>query len=79
MLRSSLTLAQTKHLMTGNTLPRLQTTDVDELVIPNPDVSKQVEIVKYIYGIKDKAKQLQKEGDALLEEAKQKIEKMIIG
>lgn len=79
VLRSSLTLAQTKHLMTGNTLPRLQTTDVDELVIPNPDVSKQVEIVKYIYGIKDKAKQLQKEGDALLEEAKQKIEKMIIG
>lgn len=79
VLRSSLTLAQTKHLMTGNTLPRLQTTDVEELVIPNPDVSKQVEIVKYIYGIKDKANQLQKEGDALLEEAKQKIEKMIIG
>ena len=75
VLRSSLTLAQTKHLMTGNTLPRLQTTDVEELVIPNPDVSKQVEIVKYIYGIKDKANQLQKEGDALLEEAKQKIEK----
>lgn len=79
VLRSSLTLAQTKHLMTGNTLPRLQTTDVEELVIPNPDVSQQVEIVKYIYGIKDKAKQLQKEGDALLEEAKQEIEKMIIG
>lgn len=79
VLRSSLTLAQTKHLMTGNTLPRLQTTDVEELVIPNPDVPLQVEIVKYIYGIKDKAKQLQKDGDALLEETKQRIEKMIIG
>lgn len=79
VLRSSLTLAQTKHLMTGNTLPRLQTTDVEELVIPNPDVPLQVEIVKYIYGIKDKAKQLQKEGDAILEKAKQEIEKMIIG
>lgn len=79
VLRSSLTLAQTKHLMTGNTLPRLQTTDVEELVIPNPDVSQQVEIVKYIHGIKDKAKQLQKEGDALLEDAKQRVEKMIIG
>lgn len=79
VLRSSLILTQTKHLMTGNTLPRLQTTDVEELVIPNPDVSQQVEIVKYIHGIKDKAKQLQKEGDALLEETKQEIEKMIIG
>lgn len=79
VLRSSLILAQTNHLMTGNTLPRLQTTDVEELVIPNPDVSRQVEIVKYIHGIKDKAKQLQKDGDALLEETKQRIEKMIIG
>ena len=79
VLRSSLILAQTNHLMTGNTLPRLQTTDVEELVIPNPDVSRQVEIVKYIHGIKDKAKQLQKDGDALLEETKQRVEKMIIG
>lgn len=79
VLRSSLILAQTNHLMTGNTLPRLQTTDIEELVIPNPDVSRQVEIVKYIHGIKDKAKQLQKDGDALLEETKQRIEKMIIG
>lgn len=79
VLRSSLTLAQTKHLMTGNTLPRLQTTDVEDLVLPNPECSKQEEIVKHIQDTKDKAKQLQKEGDALLEEAKQKIEKMIIG
>lgn len=79
VLRSSLTLAQTKHLMTGNTLPRLQTNDVEDLILPNPEISKQEEIVKHIYGLKDKAKQLQKEGDALLEEAKQKIEKMIIG
>lgn len=79
VLRSSLILAQTKHLMTGNTLPRLQTTDVETLVLPNPEISQQEEIVKYIYGLKAKAKQLQKEGDALLEEAKQKIEKMIIG
>lgn len=79
VLRSSLTLAQTKHLMTGNTLPRLQTNDVEDLILPNPEISKQEEIVKHIYGLKDEAKRLQKEGDALLEEAKQKIEKMIIG
>ena len=79
VLRSSLTLAQTKHLMTGNTLPRLQTNDVEDLILPNPEISKQEEIVKHINELKGKAKRLQKEGDALLEEAKQKIEKMIIG
>ena len=79
VLRSSLTLSQTKHLMTGNTLPRLQSSDVDDLVLPNPDISLQNEIVDYIRVTKDKAKQLQKEGDTLLEEAKQRIEKIIIG
>lgn len=79
ILRSSMILAQTKHLMTGNTLPRLQTTDVDNLILPFPETTIQEEIVKTISAKKDKAKQLQKEGDALLEEAKQQIEKMIIG
>ena len=59
--------------MTGNTLPRLQTNDVEDLILPNPEISKQEEIVKHINELKGKAKRLQKEGDALLEEAKQKI------
>ena len=79
ILRSSMILAQTKHLMTGNTLPRLQTTDVDNLILPFPESTIQEKIVKTISAKKDKAKQLQKEGDVLLEEAKQQIEKMIIG
>ena len=78
ILRSSMILAQTKHLMTGNTLPRLQTTDVDNLILPIPDIAIQEEIVKHVYTIKDHAKQLHQEGDALLEKAKQKVEKMII-
>ena len=72
-------LAQTKHLMTGNTLPRLQTTDIDNLIIPYPDITIQNEIVDYVSNIKNKAKQLQKEGNAMLEKAKQEIEKLIIG
>lgn len=79
VLRSSMILAQTKHLMTGNTLPRLQTTDVDNLILPIPDIAMQEGIVNTVNSMKDKAKQLQKEGDALLEEAKQIVEKMIIG
>lgn len=78
VLRSNMILAQTKHLMTGNTLPRLQTTDIDNLIIPYPDIIAQEEIVKTVSTIKNKAKRLKKEGNALLEEVKQKIEKIIL-
>ena len=47
--------------------------------LPYPDISIQKEIVDTIYNMKNKAKRLQEEGYALLEEAKQKIEEIIIG
>lgn len=78
VLRSNMILAQTKHLMTGNTLPRLQTTDIDNLIIPYPDITIQKEIVKAVSTIKNKAKKLKEEGNVMLEEAKQKIEKLIL-
>lgn len=40
-LRSDLIVNQTKHLMTGNTLPRLQTDDVMHLLIP--DISLDIQ------------------------------------
>ena len=46
--------------------------------LPYPDISIQKEIVDTIYNMKNKAKRLQEEGYALLEEAKQKIEEIII-
>ena len=49
------------------------------MVVPHPDFSIQKEIVDTVYNMKYKAKQLQKEGKALLEEAKQKIDSLIIG
>lgn len=78
ILRSNMVLAQTKHLMTGNTLPRLQTTDIDNLIIPCPDLALQEKIVNEVSSFKDSAKRLQAEGNAMLEEAKQKIEKIIL-
>jgi type I restriction enzyme S subunit len=49
-LRSSLVVNQTKHLMTGNTLPRLQTEDIRSLLIPIPSADNQRKIVDcYIY------------------------------
>ena len=41
VLRSSLTLAQTKRMMTGNTHPRLAPEDVVELVVPTPSPETQ--------------------------------------
>ena len=78
VLRSNMVLAQTKHLMTGNTLPRLQTTDIDNLIIPCPDMEIQKKIVSLVSKTKNDAKQLQEEGNTLLEEAKQIIESQII-
>lgn len=46
MLRSNMVVAQTKHLMTGNTLPRLQTFDIENIIIPLPSIEVQEEIVK---------------------------------
>lgn len=58
---------------------RVSSQYLKSIVIPNPDIAVQKEIVKTIYAMKNKAKQLQKEGNALLEETKKQIEKMIIG
>lgn len=58
---------------------RVSSQYMKSIMIPYPDISTQHEIIQTIYSLKDKAKQLQQEGDALLEEAKQKVEKMIIG
>ena len=64
--------------MTGNTLPRLQTADIDNLIIPYPDITIQEEVVNTVSTIKNKAKRLKEEGNALLKDAKQKIEKIIL-
>lgn len=44
-----------------------------------PPMEKQIEIAKHVYSIRQRAKQLQTEGIALLESAKQEVERMIIG
>jgi type I restriction enzyme S subunit len=56
---------------------RVSSQYLKSIIIPIPDYSIQKDIVAKIYNMKSQAKQLQKEGDKLLEEAKQKIEKLI--
>ncbi len=78
-LRSKVVVAQTKHLMSGNTLPRLQFEDIKKLLIPCPPRGKQTEIAKHITQIRNQAQQLQQQAQAELEQAKQHVEVMILG
>ncbi len=44
-LRLDVVVNQTKYLMSGNTLPRLQTSDIENLLIPIPPIHTQAQIV----------------------------------
>ena len=52
--------------------------EIGSIIIPFPDLDKQNEIVNKVKAIRQKVKQLQNEGNALLEETIQKIEKLIL-
>ncbi len=78
-LRSKLMVNQTSYLMTGNTLPRLQTVDVENLLIPVQSQDIQNKIAEEVDRRMERAKQLEKEARMLLEGAKAKVEKIILG
>lgn len=67
------------RLQTGAAQPHVYAADLQMLNIPIVSIDKQQEIVNYIADIRTKAKVLQAEGKAILEDAKRKVEQMIIG
>lgn len=64
---------------TGAAQPHVYASDLQMLNIPVVSIKKQKEIVDYIANIRTHAKALQVEGKAILEDAKRKVEEMIIG
>lgn len=58
VLRSSLIVRQTKHMMTGNTHPRISNDDVRNLRIPVPDKAIQQRIADELHYRKTKAQAL---------------------
>lgn len=64
---------------TGAAQPHVYASDLQMLNIPVISIKKQKEIVDYIANIRTRAKALQAEGKAILEDAKRKVEEMIIG
>ncbi len=78
-LRSKIIVSQTKYLMSGNTLPRLQTDDIENLLIPIPPLEIQKEIAAHIQSIRTRAKELEQDAQREVERAKQEVERMILG
>lgn len=74
VLRSRLVLAQTTHMMTGNTHPRLTNDDVKNLMLPIPSLSVQESIASEIRRRRDTVRRLRAEAEAGWAEAKQRFE-----
>ena len=49
-----------------------------ELIIPKPSIEKQAEIADHITNIRNQVKQLQQEADAIVEEAKERVERILL-
>lgn len=79
MLRSSLILAQTRHMMTGNTHPRLTNEDVVNLVVPIPKREIQERLVAETKRRRLEARQLRQEAETEWKAAKTRFERQLLG
>ena len=78
-LRSRLVLAQTKHMMTGNTHPRLTADDIRGLTIPIPPRQTQLQIASRVQRRCLEARRLRSEAEAGWQEAKRWFEQQLLG
>lgn len=78
-LRSQAVVKQTRHLMSGNTLPRLQTEDIEALLIPVVDSLIQEKIVNEANRRMIEAENLRSKAALELKTAKRRIEAMLLG
>ena len=78
VLRSSIVVAQTKHMMTGNTHPRLANDDVVDLLIPIPSLDRQKKIVKEFSRRSVTARRFREEAAKEWEAAKAQFEAQLL-
>ena len=79
ILRSRFVLAQTTHMMTGNTHPRLTNDDVANLAVPIPELEVQESIAGEIVQRRDAARRLRVEAEVEWEAAKGWFEVQLLG
>ena len=78
IIRSDLILSQTRHMMTGNTHPRISNDDVQNLYIPLPDIYVQMKIVDNLRKRRIKARKLKLEAQREWQVAKAQFEKELL-
>lgn len=79
IMRSGLILSQTRHMMTGNTHPRISNDDVKNLYIPVPNMETQEAIVEVITKNCSNARRLKIEAERDWQKAKTQFEKALLG
>lgn len=79
VLRCSVVLAQTRHMMTGNTHPRLANEDVVNLVVPVPDYEIQDQIAGEVARRREEARRLRDEAQIVWDDAKRRFEEELLG
>ena len=79
IMRSKIIVAQTKHMMTGNTHPRISNDDVRNLRVPVPSIDIQYIIVKEMRNRLERSRLLKREVEAEWAEAKERFERELIG
>ena len=79
VLRSRLVLAQTIHMMTGNTHPRLANRDVANLRVPIPKMEIQEAIAAEVVRRREESRRLRAEAESGWQEAKQWFEAQLLG
>ncbi len=79
VLRSGIVLSQTRHMMTGNTHPRLTNDDVVNLVVPVPDHATQQRIAAEVSRRRDAARRLREEAGQLWDNADRRSEETLLG
>jgi len=78
VMRTSLIVSQTKHMMTGNTHPRIANEDVGNLLIPLTDADTQQLIVDETIFRQSESKRLISHAETVWRKAREQFEKQLL-
>lgn len=78
VMRTSLIVAQTKHMMTGNTHPRIANEDVANLLVPLTNEKNQREIVEETLASQAESARLHAHAETVWREARERFEQQLL-
>jgi hypothetical protein len=79
LLRSQLCLMQMEQRSSGGNYPAISQTELGRLLIPDVSIRLQEKIVSHVESLKKQAKLLRQQAEAELEQAKRRIESLLLG